>query len=158
MPFTLAIVGRPNVGKSSLFNRIAGRRIAIVHDTPGVTRDRRTADVVFDEMELRLIDTAGFEDAAPESFSSVASALTATAETTSPDPVGAVYVSSNKYGGNEIVSFLRFADGSLKTGPRVLTGGLGSGPGQLIPNDPLGNQALSLRFSRDSPPLGARRA
>ena len=69
MPFTLAIVGRPNVGKSSLFNRIAGRRIAIVHDTPGVTRDRRTADVVFDGMELRLIDTAGFEDAAPESLS-----------------------------------------------------------------------------------------
>jgi len=69
MPFTLAIVGRPNVGKSSLFNRIAGRRIAIVHDTPGVTRDRRVADVVFDGMELRLIDTAGFENAAPDSIS-----------------------------------------------------------------------------------------
>ena len=69
MSFTLAIVGRPNVGKSSLFNRIAGRRIAIVHDTPGVTRDRRVADTVFDGMELRLIDTAGFEDAAPESLS-----------------------------------------------------------------------------------------
>src|ERR1700742_463508 len=62
MAFTLAIVGRPNVGKSSLFNRIAGRRIAIVHDTPGVTRDRRVANAVFDGMELRLIDTAGFED------------------------------------------------------------------------------------------------
>jgi len=69
MAFTLAIVGRPNVGKSSLFNRIAGRRIAIVHDTPGVTRDRRVADVVFDEMALRLIDTAGFEDSAPQSLS-----------------------------------------------------------------------------------------
>ena len=69
MPFTLAIVGRPNVGKSSLFNRIAGRRIANVHDTPGVTRDRRVADAVFDGMELRLIDTAGFEDAAPQSLS-----------------------------------------------------------------------------------------
>src|ERR1700761_4392778 len=62
MPFTLAIVGRPNVGKSSLFNRIAGRRIAIVHDTPGVTRDRKVADVVFQGLALRLIDTAGFED------------------------------------------------------------------------------------------------
>ena len=62
MPFTLAIVGRPNVGKSSLFNRIAGRRIAIVHDTSGVTRDRKVADAVFDGIPLRLIDTAGFED------------------------------------------------------------------------------------------------
>jgi GTP-binding protein len=69
MSFTLAIVGRPNVGKSTLFNRIAGRRIAIVHDTPGVTRDRRVADAVFDGMELRLIDTAGFEESAPESLS-----------------------------------------------------------------------------------------
>src|SRR4051812_29338008 len=63
MPLTLAIVGRPNVGKSSLFNRLAGRRIAIVHDTPGVTRDRRAVDAVFAGMDLRLIDTAGFEDA-----------------------------------------------------------------------------------------------
>jgi len=69
MSFTLAIVGRPNVGKSSLFNRIAGRRIAIVHDTPGVTRDRRVAEAVFAGMELRLIDTAGFEESAPESLS-----------------------------------------------------------------------------------------
>ncbi|HUO02364.1 MAG TPA: GTPase, partial [Rhizomicrobium sp.] len=61
-PLTLAIVGRPNVGKSSLFNRIAGRRIAIVHDTPGVTRDRKVADVDFQGRSLRLIDTAGFEE------------------------------------------------------------------------------------------------
>ena len=61
MPFTLAIVGRPNVGKSSLFNRIAGRRAAIVHDTPGVTRDRKVTDAVFHGLALRLIDTAGFE-------------------------------------------------------------------------------------------------
>ena len=79
MPLTLAIVGRPNVGKSSLFNRIAGRRIAIVHDTPGVTRDRRTADVVFDGMELRLIDTAGFEDAAPDTISGRMTAQTQSA-------------------------------------------------------------------------------
>jgi GTP-binding protein len=64
MSFTLAIVGRPNVGKSSLFNRIAGRRAAIVHDTPGVTRDRKVADAVFHGLALRLIDTAGFEESA----------------------------------------------------------------------------------------------
>ncbi len=64
MPLNLAIVGRPNVGKSRLFNRLAGRNAAIVHDTPGVTRDRQAVDAVFDGLSLRLIDTAGFEDAA----------------------------------------------------------------------------------------------
>ena len=76
MPLTLAIVGRPNVGKSSLFNRIAGRRIAIVHDTPGVTRDRRTADAVFAGLELRLIDTACFEEAAADTISARMTAQT----------------------------------------------------------------------------------
>jgi GTP-binding protein len=61
MPLTVAIVGRPNVGKSSIFNRLIGRRLAIVHDTPGVTRDRCIADAVFHGLELRVIDTAGFE-------------------------------------------------------------------------------------------------
>jgi GTP-binding protein len=64
MPLVLAIVGRPNVGKSRLFNRLAGRNAAIVHDTPGVTRDRQAVDAVYDGLSLRLIDTAGFEDAA----------------------------------------------------------------------------------------------
>src|SRR3984957_12408465 len=63
MPLILAIVGRPNVGKSRLFNRLAGRSAAIVHDTPGVTRDRQAVDAVYDGLSLRLIDTAGFEDA-----------------------------------------------------------------------------------------------
>jgi GTP-binding protein len=61
MPLTLAIVGRPNVGKSSIFNRLLGRRLAIVHDTPGVTRDRSIAEAVFHGLDLRVIDTAGFE-------------------------------------------------------------------------------------------------
>jgi len=63
--FTLAIVGRPNVGKSRLVNRLAGRHAAIVHDTPGVTRDWQAMDVEFDGLAFRLIDTAGFEEAAP---------------------------------------------------------------------------------------------
>lgn len=64
MPLVLAIVGRPNVGKSRLFNRLAGRNAAIVHDTPGVTRDRQAVDAEFAGLPLTLIDTAGFEDAA----------------------------------------------------------------------------------------------
>jgi GTP-binding protein len=67
-PLTLAIVGRPNVGKSRLFNRLAGRAAAIVHDTPGVTRDRQVAEAEFAGLPLRLIDTAGFEEAADGSL------------------------------------------------------------------------------------------
>ena len=69
MAFTVAIVGRPNVGKSTLFNRLAGKRIAIVHDTPGVTRDRIEADAQLGPLALRIVDTAGFEDAKGESLS-----------------------------------------------------------------------------------------
>ncbi|MBE1236824.1 ribosome biogenesis GTPase Der [Phaeovibrio sulfidiphilus] len=64
--FTLAIIGRPNVGKSTLFNRLAGRRLAIVHDMPGVTRDRREARGSLGDMTFRIVDTAGLEEAGPE--------------------------------------------------------------------------------------------
>ncbi len=68
MRLKLAIVGRPNVGKSRLFNRLAGRTAAIVHDTPGVTRDRQSVDAEYDGLSLTLIDTAGFEDGLPGSI------------------------------------------------------------------------------------------
>jgi GTP-binding protein len=68
MPLKLAIVGRPNVGKSTLFNRLAGKKLAIVDDRPGVTRDRRFATGRLGDLDLALIDTAGFEDVTDESL------------------------------------------------------------------------------------------
>jgi GTP-binding protein len=61
MSFTVAIVGRPNVGKSTLFNRLAGKRLALVDDQPGLTRDRREAETEFGSCAVTLIDTAGLE-------------------------------------------------------------------------------------------------
>jgi GTPase len=68
MALKLAIVGRPNVGKSTLFNRLAGRKLAIVDDRPGVTRDRRFGTGRLGDLDLELIDTAGFEDVTDESL------------------------------------------------------------------------------------------
>ena len=79
MPFTIAIVGRPNVGKSTLFNRLVGRRLALVDDRPGVTRDRREGEGKLGDLSFRVIDTAGLEDAERESLSARMQAQTATA-------------------------------------------------------------------------------
>jgi GTP-binding protein len=65
MGFTVAILGRPNVGKSTLFNRLVGRRMALVDDMPGVTRDRREGEGHIADLEFCVIDTAGLEEAAP---------------------------------------------------------------------------------------------
>lgn len=68
MTLTVAIIGRPNVGKSTLFNRLVGRRIALVDDTPGVTRDRREGDGRIAGLSFRVIDTAGLEDKTDDSL------------------------------------------------------------------------------------------
>ncbi|HZC57688.1 MAG TPA: ribosome biogenesis GTPase Der [Xanthobacteraceae bacterium] len=81
MSFTVAIVGRPNVGKSTLFNRLVGRRLALVDDLPGVTRDRREGNAKLGDLEFKVIDTAGLEDVERESLSARMQAQTAAAVT-----------------------------------------------------------------------------
>ncbi|MCX5512001.1 ribosome biogenesis GTPase Der [Kaistia algarum] len=68
MSFTAAIIGRPNVGKSTLFNRLVGSKIALVDDTPGVTRDRRPGEAKIGDLYFTIIDTAGLEEADPASL------------------------------------------------------------------------------------------
>ena len=79
MSFTLAIVGRPNVGKSTLFNRLVGRRLALVDDRPGVTRDRREGEGRLGDLRFTIVDTAGFDEAAPDSLTARMMAQTETA-------------------------------------------------------------------------------
>ena len=68
MSFTLAIVGRPNVGKSTLFNRLVGKRLALVDDQPGVTRDLRECEARLGDLTFTVVDTAGLEEASDGSL------------------------------------------------------------------------------------------
>ena len=76
MSFTVAIVGRPNVGKSTLFNRLVGRRLALVDDQPGVTRDLREGAGRLGPLRFTAIDTAGLEEATDASLPGRMRALT----------------------------------------------------------------------------------
>ena len=69
MSFTIAIIGRPNVGKSTLFNRLVGRKLALVDDQPGVTRDRREGDAKLGDLTFKIVDTAGLEEGTQDSLS-----------------------------------------------------------------------------------------
>ena len=68
MSFSLAIVGRPNVGKSTLFNRLVGKRLALVDDQPGVTRDLREGEARLADLRFTVIDTAGLEEVTDDSL------------------------------------------------------------------------------------------
>jgi GTP-binding protein len=68
MTFTVAIIGRPNVGKSTLFNRLVGKKLALVDDQPGVTRDRRAGEAKLGDLQFTIIDTAGLEEGGAESL------------------------------------------------------------------------------------------
>ncbi len=68
MPFTVAIIGRPNVGKSTLFNRLVGRRLALVDDQPGVTRDLREGEARLGDLAFTVVDTAGLDDVDDDSL------------------------------------------------------------------------------------------
>src|SRR6201992_2017934 len=68
MAFTIAIIGRPNVGKSTLFNRLVGQKLALVDDDPGVTRDRREGAGRLGDLEFTIIDTAGLDEGAKGSL------------------------------------------------------------------------------------------
>jgi GTP-binding protein len=81
MSFTVAIVGRPNVGKSTLFNRLVGRRLALVDDQPGVTRDRRHGNARLGDLTFTVVDTAGLDEAAPQTLGSRMQVQTETAIT-----------------------------------------------------------------------------
>ena len=79
MTITVAILGRPNVGKSTLFNRLVGRKIALVDDQPGVTRDRREGEASIGDLRFRVFDTAGLDDARKDTLEARMSAQAETA-------------------------------------------------------------------------------
>src|SRR5205085_10556332 len=79
MAFTIALIGRPNAGKSTLFNRLVGQKLALVDDLPGVTRDRREGRARLGDLDFTVIDTAGVDEGAKGSLAARMRAQTETA-------------------------------------------------------------------------------
>ncbi|HWK36551.1 ribosome biogenesis GTPase Der [Sphingomonas sp.] len=108
---TVVIIGRPNVGKSTLFNRLVGKRLALVDDQPGVTRDRREGDASLLGLEFRIVDTAGFED---EDAATLPGRMRAQTEAAVADADVALFMVDARAGivplDEEIARWLRAAD------------------------------------------------
>ena len=153
MSFTVAIIGRPNVGKSTLFNRLVGRRLALVDDRPGVTRDRREGEARLGDIEFTVIDTAGLEESAAESLSGRMRAQTETAiaqadaiffmidARAGPLPADRAFAELTRKSGKPTVLIANKSEGTAGTAGRLEAYALGLG--EPIPISAEHNEGLS---------------